>query len=274
MLRDEFLPTILAESLPAVIPEHTPDFVLEQSASTSNRLSEWRSAVTRLMDVLPIGSNTSKPNSDEFHAFMFTEATPNFTVSETGVRWKISVFIHVDWECDAFWPPFLPPQETAADRERIFIDSLSQTKKWLMTLSVLDCTLLNGLSYFLPLISDVDPAFVKLAIDPQTWRTLVEANADLTEGDRRTMLEDIEHGHFRHATNNALLHVFAGLANNHFLEIRDYLDHPCLYGLYTGLMPHYLFALLFQKVSILHDLCHHRFDASALTNNSASAVSK
>ena len=128
IFRDEFLPAILAEPLPAVMPEHVPDFVRERSAATSNRLSEWQAAVTRLMDFLPISSNTSKPNSDEFHAFMFTEATPNFAVSETGVRWKISVFFPVDWECDAFWFPFLPPQETAADRERIFLDNLSQTK--------------------------------------------------------------------------------------------------------------------------------------------------
>ena len=250
VFRDEFLPVILAEPLPGVM----------RSAATSNRLSEWQSAVTRLMDFLPISSDMSKPNSEDFDAFMFTKGTPNFTVSETGVRWKISVFIPVDWEYNAFWPPFLPPQETALGRESTFMGNLSQIKNWLMTLSVWDDELLNGLSYFLPLIADVDPAFVKLAIDPQTWQTLVESNAALSESDRGKMLGSIEHGHFRHATNNALLHVFAGLANNHFQEIRDYFDHPCLYGSYTRLMPHYLFALLFQKVSILHELCSERLD--------------
>lgn len=271
VFRDELLRVLLSEPLSPLMPEHVPDFVRERSAATSNRLSEWQSAVTSLADFLPINSNTSKPNAEHFDSFMFTKATPNFTVSVRGLRWKISLFIPVDWKCDDFWPQFLPAQETAVDRERNFLDNLPQIKRRLMKLSVLDSDLLNGLSFLLPLIADVDPAFVKLAMDPQTWRTLVESNADLTESDRRKMLESIEHGHFRHATNNALLHVFAGLGNNRFLELRDYLDHPCLYGSYAGLMPHYLFALLFQKVSILHDLCHH---PSAFTSSTASALSK
>ena len=103
-------------------------------------------------------------------------------------------------------------------------------------------------------MADTDPAFVQLALDPHTWQSLVEANADLTESERRTSLDCISHGYFRHAVNNALLHALSALGNNHLLSIRDYLDHPCLNGSYTRLMPHYLFAWLFQKVSILQDL--------------------
>ena len=86
----------------------------------------------------------------------------------------------------------------------------------------------------LPFIADVDPAFAKKALDLDTW------------GKTHPCLE--------HVVNNALLHVLASLANNHFMLIRDYLDHPCLFGRYTRLMPHYMFAVLFQKVSILRQL--------------------
>ena len=54
--------------------------------------------------------------------------------------------------------------------------------------------------------------------------------------------------------NNALLHVLGALANNHFMAIRDLLDHPNLIGSYTGLMPHYLFAVLFHKVKTIRNL--------------------
>jgi hypothetical protein len=61
--------------------------------------------------------------------------------------------------------------------------------------------------------------------------------------------------------NNSLLHVLAALANNHFEMIADLLDHPSLVGGYTGLMPHYLFAVLFEKVTVLHALTRMEVDA-------------
>ncbi len=121
-------------------------------------------------------------------------------------------------------------------------------------MSVLDSGLWNSLCLILPLIADDDPALVKLLLDPQTWKTLVTTNSSLTANKREEIIHKIAEGYFPHVLNNALLHVFAALANNHFLKIRDYLGHSSLHGSYTGLMPHYLFAILFQKVVQLHDL--------------------
>src|SRR5262245_19016605 len=56
----------------------------------------------------------------------------------------------------------------------------------------------------------------------------------------------------------ALLHALGGLANNHFLHIRDFLEHPLLRGGYTHLMPHYLFAVLVEKVLVLRRLSQER----------------
>jgi hypothetical protein len=47
------------------------------------------------------------------------------------------------------------------------------------------------------------------------------------------------------------LHVLAAMANNHFGDIADLLEHPSLVGRYTRLMPHYLFAVLLEKVEVL-----------------------
>jgi hypothetical protein len=42
--------------------------------------------------------------------------------------------------------------------------------------------------------------------------------------------------------------------NNQFDEIESFLNHPARIGGYTGLMPHYLVAVLHQKVRVLKEL--------------------
>ena len=114
--------------------------------------------------------------------------------------------------------------------------------------------LFNALSYVLAPVSDLDPAFAKLALDLDTWRSIVRTDQTLDEATRSQRLRAIDCGHLPHAINNALLHVLAALANNHFGVIADFLDHPCLSGAYTGLIPHYLFAVLLEKVKTLRSL--------------------
>ena len=57
-----------------------------------------------------------------------------------------------------------------------------------------------------------------------------------------------------HGFNNALLHVIASLANNQFDQIESFLNHPAQEGFYTFLMPHYLGAILHQKVLVMNEL--------------------
>ncbi len=120
------------------------------------------------------------------------------------------------------------------DSKRLVLASGESMAPTMASAPAMDGRLWNPLCMTLPFVADVDPAFAKKALDPNTWNN--------------------ERLPFRCVINNALLHVLGSLANNHFMLIRDYLDHPCLYGNYTHLMPHYLFALLFQKVSILRQL--------------------
>ena len=136
-----------------------------------------------------------------------------------------------------------------------------------MSLPVDSPELANALCMVLPLISDADPAFAKLALDPETWRNLVLADRDITEGEREKLLQMVNSQWFAHTLNNALLHVLGTLTNNHFTMIEDYLDHRCLRGGYTHLMPHYLFAVLFEKVVILRRLSEERPELWALSGD-------
>jgi hypothetical protein len=139
-----------------------------------------------------------------------------------------------------------------------FLSQQPEVQHWLLTRPVDSCELYNALCYLLPFIADADPAFAKLALDPDTWRRIVLSDPHITQEDRTTRLERID-GHFAHALNNALLHVLGSLANNHFLLIDDYLEHIRLRGGYTHLMPQYLFAVLFDKVAMLRGLCQDGF---------------
>ena len=103
----------------------------------------------------------------------------------------------------------------------------------------------------LPSLANDDPAFGTFALDPETWKAIVRTDASLSNSEKTNRLVLIEIGYFRHVLNNALLHVLGALANNHFMAIRDLLDHPHLVGSYTDLMPHYLFAVLFHKVKTI-----------------------
>ena len=113
---------------------------------------------------------------------------------------------------------------------------------------------INVLFHVLPFIADADPAFAKLALEPQTWRNIVLSNRAITEEQRREQLEEIDGSSFAAGFNGALLTVLTSLSNNHFTVIEDFLDHPCLVGDDTDLMPHSVFAVLFEKVAILRSL--------------------
>ncbi len=127
-----------------------------------------------------------------------------------------------------------------------------------MTLPPDEPELWNAVCWLLPFVGDAAPDFARLALDAETWRILTRSAPDLPEGLRRQRLEAIDGYLFRHVLNNALLHVRGALANNRFGRIPDFLDHPNLRGGYTYLMPHYLFAVLFEKVRTLRRLASGR----------------
>ena len=108
----------------------------------------------------------------------------------------------------------------------------------------------DTLCFLLPLLAEGNTEVVKEMLDPETWRSNVLAEAGITPEVRANRLRLIDDQLPRYF-NNALLHVFGALANNHFEVILDLLRHPHLLGGYTDLFPHYIFGVLFGKVEIL-----------------------
>ncbi len=228
--RNEYLPVFL-EVLRT--PELILPIVFERQQNTFHLLSSWRDAITKVGDALPLPGDTTMLAPAKFKDFMFCEGTPGYSLSNNNIRWKIGMY------CDiriAILSGYRPPE--LGDNETFTVDdfwaAIPEIETWLLSLDTMDGRLWNPLCMTLPFIADVDPAFAKKALDLNTWGKI--------------------HPWFEHVVNNALLHVLASLANNHFMLILEYMDHPCILGRYTRLMPHYLFAVLFQKVSILRQL--------------------
>ena len=228
--RNEYLPVFLEISR---TPELIPPIAFERQQNTFHLLSSWQDAITKVGDALPLPGDTTTLDPAEYKDFMFCEGTPAYSLSNNNIRWKIGMFCDISI---VLLSGYLPPSlGNGGDfTEADFWASIPEIEAWLLSFDAMDGRLWNPLCMTLPFVADVDPAFAKKALDLNTWGKVNPC--------------------FEHVVNNALLHVLASLANNHFMLIRDYLDHPCILGRYTRLMPHYLFAVLFQKVSILRQL--------------------
>jgi len=249
--RTECLPAFLK-----LVPEgdRFPDQVRKPSA---NQISQWQSATGRLTEMLPIGLSENEPTllrSEEYAQFMREQGEPSYTYRNERIIWNISLFpvlgMARHWCPDVLqvWP------ESVEEVRAALVANIDRVKRWLLSQPVADSGLHNSLCMVLPSLADVDPLFAALALDPETWKSVARTDPELTNQEKAERLKLIEVGVFPHVLNNALLHVLGALANNHFMTIRDFLDHPHLNGHYTGLMPHYLFAVLFSKVKTLRTL--------------------
>jgi hypothetical protein len=246
--RERVLPALFETPLDAVFGEDYCDWVREKN---NGPLSNWQEATRRLAELLPLGPLTSSTISrEDFKEFLFQEATPSFCFREGRIVWNIRLFVDKSL-CSAYFPNL---DSAAFDNPERF----PEVRPWLMRLPVDSCELANALCMALPFIADSDPAFAKLALDPETWRGIVQADPNISEEDRAQRLTFIGGLAFAHWLNNSLLHVLGALANNNFLMIDDLLDHPFLVGAYSHLTPSYLFAVLFEKVAILRQLSEER----------------
>jgi len=265
--RDQLLPALLGPCEAyledrARDPSRWPP--LEQIEKSVRTLRRWQLAASRLLDALPLtrlGAADPEPDWSEYKEFLWHPASASsHLVREGRIVWRIELFI--TWDDGLEY--MLDKSGAASTREaqepgpECSFDELQrrlpEVKRWFLALPADGSVLFNALSVVLAPVSDLDPAFAKLALDLDTWRSIVRTDQTLDEATRSQRLRAIDSGHLPHAINNALLHVLAALANNHFGVIADFLDHPCLSGAYTGLIPHYLFAVLLEKVKTLRSL--------------------
>jgi len=257
--RRECLPAFLGGPVQDFLSDGMSESLKAHIVAVAGRLSEWQDAAGRLAEYLPLGplpADAPCPDRDHFSRFLFQEATPAFVVREGRISWRIELFMPLEYALRC--PVFADLADDGSDPWDRFRGRAEEVERWLMGLSVDDSLLWNSLCVVLPFVADIDPAFARLALDPATWRALVLAGHGTDEGQRETRVRFLGGPWFGHVLNNALLHVLGGLANNHFLAIADYLDHPQLRGGYTHLMPHYLFAVLLEKVRALRRLSRER----------------
>jgi len=256
MFREECLPALLTHRAQDMMPEFAAPRALASAVEVSSPLSQWCEGVSRMSEFLPIDGHDN-PDADlreqDFKQFMFQRATPSFSSDGHRIVWDIKLFLVMDSAHTlGLWPEFLEWSDSSDANMKGLIAQLPRVKTWLMNLDVTNEFLcFNAICHFVALIADADPSFARLALDREPWQAMVRENPILSDEGKEERLAIIDAPFFGHVLNNSMLHVLGALANNHFMQIRTWLDHPNLHGAYTGLMPHYLFAALFQKVRAL-----------------------
>ena len=251
---DEFQNYLLPE-----VAAHDPRLFATQHESAAPRwtdryrsLSEWQAAAGSLRGVLA-AELTALPrtfNFTWFQQFMWAEPNINYVIENDRIRWQIACFGSLDWAQLVNWTVL--PDECRPRNSEDTARSVEAMKRWLRTGSPHNLVLWDCLVGVLPMIADREPDFAWNLLDLDDWRKRAEA-VRFASDVRRTD-SDVE----RHLTNvihNAVIHVIGALANNHFSEVKAYLDHPAFVGQSARLVPRYLMAVLCGKVYVLQKLC-------------------
>ena len=268
IFRQEYLPVFLALTPGEIWAEikADPQVVKIPSPSVWRRpppLSAWQRAVEDLAITLPAGAGVSSSKSlhpEAYEEFSKEPLFPGFLPEEQEQDQCLRVVNDtLIWHLtpnsfSSLTKIILPEPSTLIPDFDNVEEWLPLFKAWLMQLPPDSDRLYNSLCAALPYIAYFDPAFAKLALDRTTWETIVKRYPGMSVEQRRKALKLLDNRFFQNVLNNALLHVFAALAGNHFLAIQDMLDHPCIQGGYTHLMPYYLFAILLGKTRVLRRL--------------------
>lgn len=217
-------------------------------------LDDWQAAASHLRQLL-IDSLSERPRTsviENFSRFMMGgTADEKYVVKNGAIRWQLSVYAPMTWEEVVKLHKLHLPESLHPQQNQGRAPSVVATRGWLEQASAGDIDFMNALCTVLPFIADDDPAFAMTMLQPQAYRDRIRSRDGLTPSQRQTELEKVDAFYFGYVLNNSLLHVVAALANNHFLDIRQFLQIPNYSGRYTDLIPHYLFAILIAKVSVL-----------------------
>jgi hypothetical protein len=108
----------------------------------------------------------------------------------------------------------------------------------------------------LPILAELDPAFVAQALDRGRLLAAVEGNPVLTPEERLRHRNLVNSRFYAGWLCYSLVLVLEALAGNHFAEIARFLALPEIHAdpYWTGLMPKILLAALYRKVVVLRDL--------------------
>jgi hypothetical protein len=108
----------------------------------------------------------------------------------------------------------------------------------------------------LPVLAELDPAFVAQALDRGRLMAAVESSLVLTPEERMLQRNLVNSRFFAGWLCHNLTLVLEALADNHFAEIARFLTFPEIHAdsFWTGLMPKILLSTLYRKVVVLRDL--------------------
>ena len=246
--RDVCLPNFFAPG--GIEPVWDDDLPLGGPDVANRPLHRWQDAVDRLAHVL-VELDTLLDRV-EFKDFLFEEPEGDYSFHNGRITWRVGVGLYCNREPDAW--AFLTrmglEKEVEGDPVEFLNARTPTARTWLFDLGVDHPNLGDTLCTLMPLFAEGNIDVLKEMLDPETWRSIVLAETGITPEVQSNRLRLID-AQLPRYTNNALLHVFGALANNHFEVILDLLRHPNLLGGYTDLFPHYLFGVLFGKVEIL-----------------------
>jgi hypothetical protein len=226
-----------------------PPLITPGRGEADDPLEHWQERVGRLLDALEAKTDLLDDLVDPLQE----AGTPRYALGDRRIHWQIEVFLPLYSDPHFLVPilerlgPGLAPDQSLWEALRAH---LPEIEAWFLDQDPAHSTQWNLLCTLVPTIATLDPAFAWHALDRGTWRTRVLNDPNLSYTLRTSRLRTID-GLLSRVVNNAILHTFAALANNHFEEIEPYLDHPDLQGSYTGLMPGYVFGVLIQKVRVL-----------------------
>lgn len=256
VFRTEYIPVFLQPVEEDEVQDAMTDKLEYQRIEIDMPESDWLDAIDRLdaaLPLTPVPPARAELRIDFFRDFMAQESTPGYLMRDGRMVWDIALamvrpdtrFICRGYRSDG-GNVELSLEQLQAELPRV--------RKWLMGLPIDEPYLWNTLITHLPALADADPAFTKFVLDVETWQSIVRSDRTLTGITRAQKLQRVE-AQMQRVMNTVLLHVIGSLANNHFFDIRDFLPHPFLKGPSTNLMPHFVFAVLYQKVNTLRKFC-------------------
>jgi hypothetical protein len=107
----------------------------------------------------------------------------------------------------------------------------------------------------LPILAELDPAFVLQALDRGWIRAAIEGNQALTPEERTWQRRLLGSSIFPSLQCHSLTLILEALANNHFPRMGRFLAVPEIHAdsHWNGLMPKILYATLHRKVAVLRD---------------------
>jgi hypothetical protein len=245
--------------LPLLVPLQQASIDDATSEGVPNTLTTWQRIIRELAAALPTREGLPGIPIDEvfLKEFLHQSADAGFSVRQGRIVWKITTFISLDlkdWHAKRLLEVMHDEPDDEPGASQRLLSQLDEFKEWLLAPAREVCSVTNEMCSMLPICVELDLDFVRRAFDLEARLARIRSDSSLGEEQRRRTLHEWT-GYFpMHGFNNALLHVIASLANNHFDQIESFLGHPARAGGYTGLMPHYLVAVLHQKVRVLNEL--------------------